>query len=98
MLQATSKAFFQMLSRSRTLKVVASRYGMRGETAFARRFIAGETVEDAIDVIRRLETQGLHHTLDHLGESVTTLEGTEVCTREYLALIDDIARAGVERN
>ena len=71
---------------------------MSGRRSFARRFIAGETVEDAIAAVRRLEAQRLHHTLDHLGESVTTLEGTEACTREYLSLIEDVASAGIERN
>ena len=98
MLAASSKAFFQTLARSRTLKELASRYGMRGPRAFARRFIAGETVDDAIDAVRRLEAQGLHHTLDHLGESVTTLDTSEACTREYLDLLGEVARAGVERN
>src|SRR5438874_148168 len=71
---------------------------MRGRRAFARRFIAGEALEDAVAAVRVLEAQHLHHTLDHLGESVTTLKGTEECTREYLSLIEDVARAGVERN
>ena len=48
MLDVASKAFFQALSHSRTLKTLASRYGMSGPGAFGRRFIAGETVEDAI--------------------------------------------------
>jgi proline dehydrogenase len=98
MLDAASKAFFQSLSRNRTLKTLASHYGMRGRHAFARRFIAGETIEDAIEAVRRLEAQRLHHTLDHLGESVTTLEGTEGCTRDYLNVIEEVARAGIERN
>jgi proline dehydrogenase len=92
------KALFQLLARSRSLKKLASYYGLRGRRAFARRFIAGESVNEAIAAVRALEAQGLHHTLDHLGESVTTLEGTESCTREYLSLMQDIASAGVERN
>ena len=98
MLDVASKAFFQTLSHSRILKQLASRYGMSGRRSFARRFIAGETVEDAIAAVRLLEAQKLRHTLDHLGESVTTLDGTEACTREYLTLVEDVARAGVERN
>jgi proline dehydrogenase len=98
MLHAASKALFQSLSRSRTLKALASRYGMRGQLAFARRFIAGETIADAVDVVRQLEMKGLHNTLDHLGESVTTLDGTEACTREYLDLVEQVARTGIERN
>jgi proline dehydrogenase len=98
MLAVLSKAFFQSLSHSRTLKKLASRYGMGGRGAFARRFIAGETIADAIDVVRQIEARGLHHTLDHLGESVTTLEGTDAATRDYLKLIDDVSGAGIEPN
>ena len=98
MLDVASKAFFQTLSHNRTLKKLASRYGMSGAGAFARRFIAGETVEDAIAAVRAIEAQGLRHTLDYLGESVTSLNDAEAATREYLQLIEQVARAGVERN
>jgi hypothetical protein len=59
MLDVASKAFFQALSHSRTLKRLASRYGMSGRLAFARRFIAGENVEDAIAAVRLLEPDGI---------------------------------------
>jgi proline dehydrogenase len=98
MLDAASKAFFHSLSYSRTLKTLASRYGMSGKRAFARRFIAGETIPDALATVRTIQEQGLHSTLDYLGESVTTLSGADTATREYLALIREIDRAGVERN
>jgi proline dehydrogenase len=98
MLDVASKAFFQTLSHSRTLKTLASRYGMSGPRAFARRFIAGETLEDAIQAVRAIQTQGLTHTLDYLGESVTSLAAAEAATREYLELIEHVDRAGVERN
>jgi proline dehydrogenase len=98
MLASLSKAFFHALSRSRTLKKVASRYGMRRPTSFARRFIAGETVEEAIEAARALEARGMTHTLDLLGESVSTLEGADAATRAYIAAIDAIVQAGIERN
>ena len=98
MLGVASKAFFQALSHSDTLNALASRYGMSGTRAFARRFIAGETVEDAIAAVRAIEAQGLHHTLDYLGESVTSLAAAEAATRRYLGLIEEVNRAGVERN
>jgi len=98
MLQAASKAFFQTLSHSRTLKTLASRYGMSGSRAFARRFIAGETLEDAIAAARAIESEGLLQTLDHLGESVTSLAAAETATREYLTLMAAVDKAGVERN
>ena len=98
MLDVASKVFFHTVSRSRTLKKLASRYGMTGPRAFARRFIAGETIRDAIAAIREIEAQGMHHTLDHLGESVSTLAAAETATGEYLNLIEVMDGAGVEKN
>jgi proline dehydrogenase len=98
MLDVASKAFFQTLSHSRTLKTLASRYGMSGTAAFGRRFIAGETIADAIAAVRQLQSQGLLSTLDYLGESVTSLAAADTATREYLQLIDAVDRADVERN
>jgi proline dehydrogenase len=97
MLDSASKAFFHLLARSQTLKHLASRYGTRDPDSFARRFIAGESVDAAIDAARGLERRGLMHTLDLLGESVTTLDAAEAATREYLAVVDAVARAGIGR-
>jgi proline dehydrogenase len=71
---------------------------MRRSTSFARRFIAGETVEQAIDAALALEAHGLFHTLDYLGESVSTLAEAEAATREYVRLAESIAAAGIIRN
>ena len=46
------EGLFHMLAGSQTLKHLASRYGMRTPGSFARRFIAGETVEEAIAAAR----------------------------------------------
>ena len=48
---------FSLLSRSATLKRFASKYGMKPR-GFARRFIAGETVDEAIEAARELEASG----------------------------------------
>ena len=93
-----SKAFFYALSRSDTLKKLASRYGMANDTSFARRFIAGETIEEAIGCARRLQARGMLLTLDYLGESVATLEEATEATREYLRLLEVIVASGIERN
>jgi proline dehydrogenase len=98
MLDSASKLFFFLLARSRTLKKLATRYGMRVPAGFARRFIAGETVAEAIDAARAVERQGFLHTLDHLGESVGNLPDAEVATRDYLAMMPAIVTAGVGRN
>lgn len=93
-----SKAVFHLLAQSDTLRAVASRYGMRSPSAFARRFIAGETVEEAIAAARDLEARGLLQTLDYLGESVSSLAEADAATRDYLRVADAITQAGVIRN
>jgi proline dehydrogenase len=98
MIDTVSKAFFHTLAGSQGLKRLASRYGMRSPRSFARRFIAGETVGDAIAAARQAQTSGLLVTLDYLGESVGTIAEADTATRAYLAVMVEIARAGVERN
>ncbi len=98
MIDAASKAFFHLLARSRALQMVASRYGMASPTSFARRFIAGETVEEAVDAARRLEERGLTQTLDYLGESVSGRVEAEAATRQYLDILNQIVASGIGRN
>ena len=95
---AGSKAFFYALSRSVTLKRLASRYGLATHESFASRFIAGETIDEAIAAARRLQARGFLLTLDYLGESVNTIEEAAAATREYIRLMDVIVAAGIERN
>src|SRR5258706_8505482 len=98
MLDAASKAFFHLVAKSRILKTLASRYGMRKPSSFARRFIAGETVAEAIEGARAVEARGMMITLDLLGESVTNLDEADAATRAYLAVIDAIIASGIGRN
>lgn len=97
MLDATSKAFFHSLAQIDLLKRLASRYGM-GEGGFARRFIAGETVEEAVAAVRPIAQHGMLLTMDYLGESVATSVEADAATRAYLRIVDTIVRSGIERN
>ena len=98
MIDRASKTFFHLLAKSSVLNTMASRYGLRRPRSFAGRFIAGETVADAIAAARALEAGGLHVTLDLLGESVTSLETADAATREYLAVIDAVTGSGIDRS
>ena len=98
MLQAVSRTFFHLLAGSQSLKRAASRYGMGARGGFARRFIAGETVEEAIDAARQIQANGLGVTLDYLGESVASIAEADAATRAYIAVIETIAASGIERN
>ncbi len=95
---AGAKAFFYALSRSTILKRFASRYGLATTDSFVSRFVAGETIEAAIEVSRRLQSQGLLVTLDRLGEHARTTEASTTATQEYVRLLDVVADAGIERN
>ena len=98
MLDHTSKTFFHLLAKSRILKTLTSRYGMRRSGGFARRFIAGETPAEAIAAARAIESRGFLVTLDYLGESVRSLAEAAQATSEYLKVAEAITSAGVERN
>jgi proline dehydrogenase len=98
MLDRASKTFFHLLAKSSVLQKLASQYGMRKPSSFARRFIAGETVEEAIAAARAVERQGLSQTLDYLGEGVSNLAEAEAATRDYLKIIDAVIASGIERN
>src|SRR5207237_1281340 len=98
MLDNASKAFFHLLAQSGILKNLASRYGMRRPTSFARRFIAGERIDEAIVAARAVEARGLMQTLDYLGESVRNLAEADTATRDYLRIIDAVSAAGIGRN
>jgi len=98
MIQTASKAFFSTVAGSSSLKTLASRYGMRGPRSFARRFIAGETIDEAIAAARIIEASGLQQTLDLLGESVATMAEADAATRAYLEVLEKIAVSGVGRN
>ena len=98
MIQTASKAFFSTIAGSSSLKTMASRYGMRGPRSFARRFIAGETVDEAIAAARIIEASGLQQTLDLLGESVANMAEADAATRAYMDVLDKIVASGVGRN
>jgi len=97
MLAATSKTLFHGLAQISTLQRFASTYGMR-RGGFARRFIAGETVEEAIDAVADLPGKGLQLTLDYLGESVASADAAAAAAADYVNLIDKIVASGIERN
>lgn len=63
-------------------------------SSIVRRYVAGETVADALAAVRRLRTEGLSVTVDHLGEDVTD-EAEAAATRDAsIALLEAFAQAG----
>jgi len=75
------RAFFIFLSRSKKIRDWIPKY--RITKRISRRFVAGETIEDALRVIEALQTKGMRATLDLLGENVDDEEAAKRASKEY---------------
>jgi proline dehydrogenase len=64
----------------------------------AARFVAGDTLADALEAGRRINREGISLTLDHLGESVTSLEEAEASANVYLRALDELSGHGINGN
>jgi proline dehydrogenase len=64
----------------------------------ARRFVAGETIEEAMAATRALNARGMLVTLDYLGESVTDEAVAAAARDEILQLLERINSTGLEAN
>ncbi len=64
----------------------------------ASRFVAGESVDDAIRAVRELNAKGIHATLDHLGEHTSTAAEADKATDDIILILNEIDKAGVKAN
>ena len=64
-------------------------------TRMARSFVAGETADEALEVVKRLNERGVMATLDVLGEGVKDRKTADQAVQAYLDLLDAINRSGV---
>lgn len=65
---------------------------------FSKEYIAGETLEEAIINAKKLNAEGIMTTIDVLGEFITTLAEAEANKKEYLQVIEEAEKAGVDGN
>jgi len=82
------RAILLYLSRARWMKSLVTHWGLARRVA--RRFVAGETEDDAIAVIRKLNGMGITATVDILGENTTNAAEARRAADAYLHLIDRI--------
>ena len=93
-------AVFQQVVRPVIL--AAARSGRMRKTAEAfpvtrkvvERFVAGETVSDAVDAVARLRDTGRTVTIDYLGEDTVKIEDAEATVKAYLELLDALGKRG----
>ena len=84
------------LSESSTAKSVITRAPV--SRSFAQRFVAGDTLEDAVEAARALNRAGLSASLDFLGESVASREEATAATEMIIRILETIARTGIQAN
>jgi proline dehydrogenase len=63
--------------------------------ALVRRYVAGETSEDAVEVARALRSDGLLVTLDYLGEDATDAQRAAATAAQYVHLLGKLAAEGL---
>ena len=91
-----SRTALLYLARQEKLKDVAARFStFRKITA---RFIAGETIDEAVAAIKDLNARGCSASFDHLNESVSSVAETEGEVREYLNVLAKIDESGINSN
>jgi proline dehydrogenase len=82
-----------MLSRSEQIKQLAS--SLPVSSGIVSRFVAGETVDDVVEVSRRLIDSGRLVSLDHLGEDTLDREQADASVQAYLQVLKRLADDGL---
>ena len=59
---------------------------------FSKKYIAGETLQDAVDFVKRLNSKGIYATMDVLGESVANKSESIKCKNEALEVLEAIEK------
>jgi proline dehydrogenase len=89
MMEQVMRNFFLFLSKNKTLTQLAKKYGLRFG---ASRFVAGETIEQAVEVIKQLNKKGLAVTVDYLGEFVDNEQEANEMANHCIEAIEAIGR------
>lgn len=84
------------LSRHEGLKDFAARFSFFKR--LTTRFVAGETIDEAIDFIRQLNAEGCSASFDHLQESVANAGEAAAEVAEYLEILKRIDETGINSN
>ncbi|HEX9544902.1 MAG TPA: proline dehydrogenase family protein [Pyrinomonadaceae bacterium] len=84
------------LSRKEGLKDFAARFSLFKK--LTTRFIAGESIDEAVAAIREVNAHGCSASFDHLNESVSSTAETEAEVREYLDVLRRIDETGINSN
>lgn len=84
------------LSRAGWARALVTGFGPAWRVA--SRFVAGESIDEAIDAARQLNARNMSVTLDYLGESVTAAAEANAARDQIIWLLDRIHSAGIDAN
>lgn len=87
------KNFLIYLSKANWMKEIVVNWGIARKVAL--RFVAGETLEDAILVAEKLNMKGMTATLDQLGEDTNTPEEAWETGKQIKEIFEEIDKSGV---
>jgi proline dehydrogenase len=87
------RAFFNSMSRAAWAQRTITNWGFAWRTA--SRFVAGETIQEAVIVLDELNRKGISGSLDHLGENTTSPQEADRAADEVLELLRAIARPDI---
>jgi proline dehydrogenase len=90
------RSFFIGLSTNKPFRAFSERSSIGQRVS--RRFVAGMTVEEAVDAATRLNAEGIDVSLDSLGESVMETAQAEASAAVYHRLLDAIEAQGLRAN
>ncbi len=90
------RSFFVSLSRASWAQQTITHWGFAWRAA--SRFVAGETIAEAIKAARQLNSSGIRVSLDHLGENTLNLDDAGRAAGEVIAILEEIDRAGIQAN
>jgi proline dehydrogenase len=90
------RSFLIYMSRADWARQTITRWDFAWKAA--SRFVAGETLDQAIEAVRVLNGRGINVTLDHLGEHVTTADEARKATDDICKMADAIATSGARAN
>ena len=88
--------FIFWLSTKRRVTNSIARRGMK--YGFARRFVAGETLEEAITASQELCAQGRRVSLNHLGENVSTETAAREVCGGYIRMLEEMHAKNLKGN
>lgn len=88
--------FLIYLSKAEWARKLITGWGIARRAA--SRFVAGDSVDDAIRVVRELSAKGINATLDQLGEHTSTAEEANAAADAIVYDLQAIDRAGVRAN